>query len=142
EDSVCSDELWVPQLGIAQKLQPFATTVIEIPPTAAGSYSMTCQMGMMSGALLVGDGGGGAPSLLPVLGALAIAGILLALWRTQPRPAACGSDARSDASTSGAQRQTPGTTVLGLAPEELVVVAALLVAAVIAGLALGGAIGS
>ncbi|HET6498285.1 MAG TPA: sulfite exporter TauE/SafE family protein, partial [Coriobacteriia bacterium] len=32
EDSVCSDELWVPQLGIAQKLQPFATTVIEIPP--------------------------------------------------------------------------------------------------------------
>lgn len=61
EDNVCSDQLWVPQLGIAQRLAPFATTVVEIPATAAGSYSMTCQMGMMSGLIVAGEPESGVP---------------------------------------------------------------------------------
>ena len=54
EDDVCSDELAVPGLGILEPLTPFETTVIELPSTAGGTFSMTCQMGMMAGAFQVG----------------------------------------------------------------------------------------
>ena len=60
EDVGCSDRFVLPQLGIDVALAPNAVTTIDIPATAAGTYSMTCGMGMMSGQLVVGDGA--APS--------------------------------------------------------------------------------
>lgn len=54
EENLCSDQLAIPQLGILQALKPNGTTVIDLPATKAGSYQMTCQMGMMAGSLQVG----------------------------------------------------------------------------------------
>ncbi|MGB4592977.1 MAG: sulfite exporter TauE/SafE family protein [Coriobacteriia bacterium] len=54
EDNACSDQLALPQLGILVDLAPNATTVVDIPPTKAGTYTLTCGMGMMSGSLQVG----------------------------------------------------------------------------------------
>lgn len=142
EDNVCSDELWIPQLGVAQPLEPFGTTVVEIPPSPAGSYSMTCQMGMMSGVIVAGEpGGGGAGSLVPILGGLVILVVLVALWRTRPaRRATCDDSGTGARKGEAKAAQKPGT-VLGLTPQEVIIVAAFLGAAIIAGLTLGGALG-
>jgi len=141
EDNVCSDELWIPQLGVAQPLEPFGTTIVEIPATAAGNYSMTCQMGMMSWMVQVGvAGAGGGGTLLPLLGALVIVGLLIALWRTQPKKASCPADG-SEGSKIGKQAP-PASTFLGLTPQEVLIVAAFIAAAIIAGLTLGGMLGT
>jgi sulfite exporter TauE/SafE len=58
EDVVCSNELWIPELGIRQPLAPFGVTRIELPPLKEGIYQVTCQMGMMDGRLVVGSVGG------------------------------------------------------------------------------------
>jgi uncharacterized protein len=143
EDNVCSDELWIPQLGVAQPLEPFGTTIIEIPATAAGNYSMTCQMGMMSGTLQVGVAGADRSStLVPLLGGLLIVVILVALWRTQPKKAACASEGSKGSGVGKPEGTTPATTVLGLAPQEVLLIAAFVGAAIIAGLTLGGVFGS
>jgi sulfite exporter TauE/SafE len=65
EDNACSSQLSFPQLGVLKNLAANGTTVVNLPATKAGSYTMTCGMGMLSGQLLVGPtaaGGGGAPS--------------------------------------------------------------------------------
>ena len=70
EDAACSDRLVIKQLGIDVALAPNAVTTIDLPATAAGTYSMTCGMGMMSGQLVVGGAGssaGGATSGSPLL---------------------------------------------------------------------------
>lgn len=56
ENNLCSEQLAIPQLGILQTLTPNGQTIIDIPATKAGSYQMTCQMGMMAGSLQVGAG--------------------------------------------------------------------------------------
>ena len=93
EDAACSDRLVISQLGIDVALAPNAVTTIDLPATAAGTYSMTCGMGMMSGQLVVGDaataaGGGSSGSpivwLLVAVGA-AVAAIYLA--RRKPEAA-------------------------------------------------------
>ncbi|MEN6429257.1 MAG: sulfite exporter TauE/SafE family protein, partial [Coriobacteriales bacterium] len=53
EDDPCSEVLAVPQLGVRVDLAPYATTVVEIPATRAGVYTLTCGMGMMDGTLIV-----------------------------------------------------------------------------------------
>lgn len=58
EDVACSNELWIPELGIRQALTPFGVTRIELPPLKEGIYQVTCQMGMMDGRLIVGSVGG------------------------------------------------------------------------------------
>lgn len=139
EDNVCSDELVLPQLGVQQKLEPFGETVVDVPASAAGSYTMTCQMGMMSGQLQVGGGAasGGTSPLRPLLvGAAAMALLAYLLKRNaKAAPAACPTPARVK---KGAQSQPEAATILGLAPQEMLVIGAVLVAAVIAGLAFGG----
>ncbi|MFU8891280.1 MAG: sulfite exporter TauE/SafE family protein [Anaerosomatales bacterium] len=144
EDNVCSDELWIPQLGVAQKLEPFGTTVVEIPPTTAGSYTLTCQMGMMSGTLQVGSAGpSGGSRALPLLGALLIVVLLVALWRTQPKKAACPTDVPSGTKNkTGKKQPEPEPTLLGFSPQEVLIIAAFIAAAIIAGLTLGGQLGS
>ncbi|MDT8434181.1 MAG: sulfite exporter TauE/SafE family protein [Anaerosomatales bacterium] len=144
ENNVCSDELWIPQLGVAQKLEPFGTTVVEIPPTAAGSYTLTCQMGMMSGTLQVGSAGPtGGSRALPLLGALLIIVLLVALWRTQPKKASCPTGAPSGTKNkTGKKQPEPEPTLLGFSPQEVLIIAAFIAAAIIAGLTLGGQLGS
>lgn len=53
EANACSDQLAVPQLGVLADLTANGTTVIELPAAAAGTYTLTCGMGMMSGRLVV-----------------------------------------------------------------------------------------
>lgn len=118
EDNSCSDQLAVPQLGVLVDLKPFATTTVELPAAKAGTYTLTCGMGMMSGSLVVGAAAGAAAGaafpLGAVIAALAIVGLVVALWATSR--------------TSGAR----------LNPREAIVLGVLAVAAVIAGLSLGG----
>jgi sulfite exporter TauE/SafE len=56
EDAGCSAQLAVPQFGVLADLAPFAKTVVELPAMPAGSYTLTCGMGMMSGRLEVASG--------------------------------------------------------------------------------------
>jgi sulfite exporter TauE/SafE len=92
EDAACSDRLVIKQLGIDVALAPNAVTTIDLPATAAGTYSMTCGMGMMSGQLVVGGAGssaGGATSgspLLWLLVAVAAGSGAVYLARRKPEP--------------------------------------------------------
>lgn len=123
EANACSDQLAVPQLGVLVDLAPNATTIVELPAAPAGTYTLTCGMGMMSGQLRVGAGAGGESGPAGgVVAVLALAGAVAAgaaLSRTAPRGDTTGR-------------------VLGLAPRELVLVVVGVVVAVLAGLALGG----
>jgi sulfite exporter TauE/SafE len=122
EDNACSDQLALPQLGVLVDLKPFATTVVELPAAKAGTYTLTCGMGMMSGSLVVGAAAGSATGaafpLAAVLAALAIVRLVVALWATSR--------------TTGAR----------LNPREAIVLGVVAVAAVIAGLSLGGMLGT
>jgi plastocyanin domain-containing protein len=54
EANACSAQLAVPQLGVLATLKDNGTTVVELPAAKAGSYTLTCGMGMMAGTLTVG----------------------------------------------------------------------------------------
>jgi sulfite exporter TauE/SafE len=135
EDVGCSDQIALPQLSILQDLAPNAVTTVDVPATAAGTYTLTCGMGMMSGQLVVGEGG--ASSLLgsPLLwGVLALAGAVASLVVAQRR------DKRVEAAKStkkkGAVAAPAG--LYGFTPSELAIIVATVAAAVLAGLSLGG----
>jgi len=145
EDNACSDQLAVPQLGVLANLEPFATTVVELPPAEEGSYTLTCGMGMMYGQIVAGGAGavtassgiGFSPLLLGVAGV-----VLLGLWWVSPRRT---RRAEPTAPASGGVRapkpqvspQAAGS-VLGFKPAEIVWIVAALAAAVFVGLAAGG----
>jgi sulfite exporter TauE/SafE len=57
ESVACSNQIAVPQLGVLADLKPDAVTKVDIPPARAGSYTLTCGMGMMQGRLDVGAAG-------------------------------------------------------------------------------------
>jgi hypothetical protein len=118
EAGACSDEIWLPQLGVRESLEPFAVTRVALPATAAGRYTLTCGMGMMSGTLIAGDAGGGASPLGLWIAGIAVLGAAAWFWRSRPVAPA---------------------RILGMNRNELLVVLTVLAAAVIAGLALGGA---
>ncbi len=136
EDNACSDQLAVPQLGVLKDLAPFATTVVELPPAKAGSYTLTCGMGMMSGSLVVGGTAGASGPGLPaaVLGLAAVAGA--GWWMTRGRKRARMAAASQGPTVSVAAEVPSGP--FGLSPTELILAMAALAAAVIAGLAAGG----
>lgn len=75
DDNLCSDELWIPSLGVRQPLTANGRTEIDLPATAAGTYQMTCQMGMLSATLQVGSAAQRSPALFIVLGVVGVAGI-------------------------------------------------------------------
>lgn len=133
EDSSCSDQVALPQLGIIRDVAPFATTVIDIPATKAGSYTLTCGMGMMAGQLLVGGGassGGGSPILWLAIATLAAAALYF-IKRKRDEAAAVASQGKR-ASTSSA------SLVFGFTHTELGLVLIAIAAALIAGLVMGG----
>lgn len=145
EAHACSDELWLPQLGIQQKLNPNGTTVIDIPPTKGGSYSMTCQMGMMSGQLNVGGGAaqGGSPIAWLVLATGAAGGALYYVRRreqaTAQAPASKGG--QKTGGPKGQKSPAPAPSaggLFGLDPTETLLAGVAILVAIFAGLALGG----
>ena len=135
EDAACSNQLVLPQLGVSAPLADNAITKVDVPATKAGTYSMTCGMGMMSGTLVVGASGGAT-------GASGIPGSPLA-WLTLTLAATASAlyvvrRRESAAPTKGATKKAPARTILGFTPVQLVLVVGGIAAAAIVGLALGG----
>ena len=122
EDVACSDRLVIRQLGIDVALAPNAVTKIDLPATPAGTYSMTCGMGMMSGQLVVGGAGAstvGASSGSPLLWLLValVAGVgAIYLARRAPatahgaKPATTSAARQTSASGSAKKNLKSGST--------------------------------
>jgi sulfite exporter TauE/SafE len=115
EDVSCSSQIVFPQLGIKKDLAPNGVTNVDIPATKAGTYTMTCGMGMMSGSLAVGgaagaSGGGGLSPMLWLLVTVgAAAGAIYLARGSRPRETAkapAGSSAKSK--SRGMTAQTSG----------------------------------
>ncbi|MDZ4168318.1 MAG: sulfite exporter TauE/SafE family protein [Coriobacteriia bacterium] len=147
EDSACSDQVALPQLGVLVDVAPFAVTAVELPAAKAGTYTLTCGMGMMSGQLIVGGGGGGASGASPLLWLLA-AGIAAgaALWVANRRDRRLASPSGASIGPNGSAqhaRSAPAQTeqpsgFLGFNPTEVIIIAVAIGAAIFAGMALGG----
>lgn len=143
EANACSDQLAIPQLGVLVDLVPFATTVVELPAAREGSYTLTCGMGMMAGRIVAGGVTGAGASegsgILPML-VIALAATLTSLGVVlyRQRPASANSRSTSHPQSGEA---TAFAGFLGFDGRELLVIACAVVAAVVAGLALGGVFG-
>ena len=135
ESGACSDQLGIPQLGVLADLAPDAVTVVEVPAAAAGSYTLTCGMGMMYGQVGVGEGAfassGLSPTLLGFVVILAGGGAFVLIRRKRT------SSASTKKGTSGATRPVGGA-LLGLTPSETIITAGVLAGSVVAGLLAGG----
>lgn len=101
ENNSCSNRLVIRQLGIDVPLADNAVTKVDIPATAAGTYQMTCGMGMMSGQIVVGGGtgssagsAGGSQVVWLLVTVLAAGGAILLARR---KPAASEMPAKSGA---------------------------------------------
>jgi sulfite exporter TauE/SafE len=135
EDDACSDQLAIPQLGVLVDLKPFAKTTVDLPATGAGSYTLTCGMGMMSGRIVFGAADALGPSRI-ALGLIAVAllgvvgWVLLRSSRVVPATGVVCED--------GAEPAASARTILGFTPAEALVVAVAVAVAVAAGLWLGG----
>lgn len=126
EDNACSAQLAVPQMGVLKDLAPFAKTTVDLPASAAGSYTLTCGMGMMSGRIVAGSGAPttGPPwGLVAAVGALAAGALAAVVLRRKGDDADEGSGAR---------------VVLGFTLAEVLAVTAAVLLAVLAGLYAGG----
>jgi hypothetical protein len=109
-----------------------AITTVDIPATKAGTYSMTCGMGMMSGSLAVGAvGSSGIPGSPIVWLTLTLAATASALYAARRREKAMPA-------TKGSHKPAPTPTVLGFTPVQLVLVVGGTATAAVVGLALGG----
>jgi uncharacterized protein len=131
EDVACSNQLVLPQLGVSVPLADNAVTKVDIPATKAGTYTMTCGMGMMSGTLVVGGAGAsgipGSPLLWLTVTLVATAGALYVARRRQPA-----------VPQKGSSKAAPVKRILGFTTVQLILVVGAVVAAMIVGLALGG----
>jgi len=141
ENNACSEQLFIPNLGIQVPLTPNGVTTVDLPATAAGSYQLTCQMGMMSGTLQVGAGApqsaaGGISPLMIMLVALIGAGVGLYLRREAARRAA-EEAARSKKGKRHAP-PTPQPAWLGFSKPELLLGGSAVFLAAFIGLLFGG----
>lgn len=62
ESVACSNRLVISKLGVSVPLADNAVTKVDLPAASAGTYAMTCGMGMMSGQIVAGGVGAGASS--------------------------------------------------------------------------------
>jgi plastocyanin domain-containing protein len=53
EESSCSEEVVIPDLGVRSFLPAHQRTGIDLPPARAGTYEFHCGMGMLRGSLVV-----------------------------------------------------------------------------------------
>jgi hypothetical protein len=89
EDVACSNRLVIRQLGVDVPLADNAVTKVDLPASAAGTYAMTCGMGMMSGQIVAvspGSTGGPSPILWLVVTSAAVVGAVF-LLRRRPQSA-------------------------------------------------------
>ncbi len=142
EKNACSDQLAIPQLGILANLRPFATTVVELPATTSGTYTLTCGMGMMAGRVQVGGGAARAGNPVPVtlLAAVVLGGVgYVVLRRRQAALAPAGAHHHGGSQHhGGAHRPTRAPAPLGLSPSEFMWASMAVGMAVVLGLAAGG----
>ena len=151
EDNSCSAQLAVPQLGVLVDLTANGVTNVDLPAAPAGSYTLTCGMGMMSGQLVAGgEGGSSGPQPGPWV-ALAFTSAGGALWVSRrKREVALASSTCSVSSTpapaAGSQQagaveeSAPTQKILGFTPGEIIVILLAVAAAVLVGLSAGGAL--
>ena len=166
EDDSCSNQLVINAAAVKVDLVANGITKVDLPAMPAGSYQMTCGMGMMSGTLVVGGAATAdrAPTLaLPAaLIALIAGGYGVFLWRrrstgapSDPAPSpnsarapAKGSSkgsgkgsgrAASKGSAASAKTAEPASrTILGFEPVEIIVGGSIILLAIIIGLVSGG----
>jgi sulfite exporter TauE/SafE len=137
EGNACSDQLAVPQLGVLVDLAPFDTTVVELSAVPQGTYTLTCGMGMMSGQLVSGAAQPGITGSLWV-GAVVLVVFAAVIWYAFTRRASrLGAACPNGPNEAAAPAQG---RIAGFTPAELLVIGAGLIAAVIAGLLLGGGV--
>jgi uncharacterized protein len=96
ESVACSNRLVIKQLGVDAPLADNAVTKVDVPAASAGTYSMTCGMGMMSGSVIVGAAGGTSPLIWLVVALFAGAGAVY-LVRRKPAGTAASAPAGSHA---------------------------------------------
>ncbi len=53
EENSCSEELLTPDSSIRRDLPAFKTTLVELLPQQAGTFTFTCGMGVLRGSLVV-----------------------------------------------------------------------------------------
>jgi sulfite exporter TauE/SafE len=145
EADSCSKQLAVPTLGILATLKDNGVTTVDLPAAKAGSYTLTCGMGMMSGRL---DVGGGVPassgSRLPLFGLIAVA-VGAGVWvyrrrTTLPEPQRAPAPRKGGKGQKG-KRPDPvpaPSGLFGFTSAEAIVIGAAVVTAIVAGLFLGG----
>lgn len=139
EESLCSDQLFIPRLGVQVSLTPYGVTTIDLPPTAQGVFQMTCQMGMMAGTLQVGAGaasGGVSAPLAILLVALAGAAAWLGIGERASRRVA--EQAAPSKGKKRSAQPVPAPGVMGVSDAEFALGITAVLLAVILGLLLGG----
>jgi hypothetical protein len=149
ESNPCSDQIMLPQLGVLVDLAPNGVTSVAIPATKAGTYTLTCGMGMMSGQISVGGAAAqrsGSPVSWLILAALSAVGALyyvrrreaIAVQGRSKKIAGAGANGRKTVQPNSLPARPGALSVLGFKPQEVILICAAVGVAVIAGLALGG----
>jgi sulfite exporter TauE/SafE len=167
-DAPCSAQLAIPQKGVLANLADNAVTKVNVPAISAGTYTLTCGMGMMSGSLSVGGVPGsasGSPLAVPAI-LVALFGSAYFAYRWQIKKRAEQAPAAPRGSPAAAPRSFPsgngrngapssprrsggprvpvpapaaaGAIFMGLRPGELVLASTLVVSAIVIGLTSGG----
>lgn len=141
EANLCSDQLFIPNLGIQVKLTPNGVTTVDVPATKSGSFQMTCQMGMMAGTLQVGTGvaranrGVSSPAALLIFAILSVGGWLYLRREAARRAAEAAAAAKKKRRIAP---PVPAPVFLGLSTAELTLGGAAVALAAVLGLLLGG----
>lgn len=138
EAGACSDQIYLPQLGVYQELAPNAVTTVELPATKAGAYTLTCGMSMMQGQLIVGGGSGGGGSGIVLWALLAVSATAGALYVARKRQTPAPKNTSKAAKKSAAASSQAAGGLFGFSPAETILILAAVAAAIVAGLALGG----
>lgn len=139
--NLCSDELWIPSLGIRAPLTPNGITKIDLPATKAGAYQITCQMGMLSATLQVGAGAArSGAGWLPWAALVLVAA--WGLWRVQGQKQAAQRAAEEAARSRKGRKRTPvpapSPALFGLSPTEVLLTGVATAFAAFVGLLFGG----
>ncbi len=141
EDNACSDQIAIPRMGVLVNLAPNAKTTVNLPATAAGSYTLTCGMGMMAGRIIFGGGGTGPTIWMWVLGLGAIAAMgviwVRAVRRHRVTQAGGGGNGKRPRSSD---KTSPGV-FFGFTAVETALLIGGVTTAIVAGLVLGGVLG-
>jgi cytochrome c biogenesis protein CcdA len=92
EDVACSDQLSIPVAHVLVDLKANGVTRVDVPAMKAGTYTLTCGMGMMSGKIVAVRTGPIHPAgdiasviVLVLLGLVAVGALAACLWRMRAR---------------------------------------------------------